>query len=36
MTIIYGCAESEKELLKNYPDEVEKIEDSFTKGNFPN
>ncbi len=27
MVIIYGHAESEKELLKNYPDEVERIED---------
>ena len=27
MAIIYGRAESEKELLKNYPDEVERIED---------
>ncbi|HET6517496.1 MAG TPA: nuclease-related domain-containing protein [Nitrosopumilaceae archaeon] len=27
MAIIYGRAESEKELLKNYPDEVKRIED---------
>ena len=27
MAIIYGRAESEQELLKKYPNEVEKIED---------